>query len=204
MSNPIKHYIKESWLLLVAAIVFGLTLAGFQAAWAEEIAANQKAKFVKKAQILLPKAVNFEKMEFKDPIKIETKKGTVEPDIQRATDSENNLVGYAFICEGPGFADKIEIVVAVDEMFETVAGFGVLKSNETPGFGTKIANDFYQNQYKGIPVGKVTLSKIGDAKKIDSEIIAITGATISSEAVVKIFNSFIPEIKEQLKAKGLI
>ena len=201
MSNPIKHYIEQSWLLLVAALIFGCTLAGFQAAWSEDIAKNQEAKFLNKAQILLPDAANFELI---DTLEITTPKGIVLTEIKRATDENSNHVGWAFICEGAGFADKIKLVVAVDQMFETVAGFGVLFSNETPGFGTKIAEDYYQNQFKGIPAGAVTLSKTGDDKKIDSEIIAITGATISSTAVVDIFNNFLPEIKQQLKAKGTI
>lgn len=201
MANPIKHYIEQSWLLLVAALVFGLTLAGFQAAWSEDIAKNQEAKFLSRARILLPDAANFELI---DTLAVMTSKGVVSTEIKRATDEGGNQVGWAFICQGPGFADKIKIVVAVDQMFESVAGFGVLQSNETPGFGTKITEDFYQNQYKGIPVGPVTLAKTGDAKKIDSEIVAITGATISSNAVVQIFNNFLPEIKKQLQAKGTI
>ena len=199
--NPIKHYIQESWLLLVSALIFGCTLAGFQAAWSEDIANNEQAKFVSKAQILLPDAAKFETI---DTLLIQTSKGMVETDIRRATDENGNHIGWAFICEGPGFADKIKIVVAVDATFETVAGFGVLFSNETPGFGTKIADNFYQNQYKGIPVAPVTLVKTGNDKLIDSEIVAITGATISSNAVTDIFNNFIPEIKNQLQAKGTI
>lgn len=199
--NPVNHYIKQSWLLLVSALIFGCTLAGFEAAWSEDIAKNEQAKFVSKAQILLPDAAGFETI---DTLNIQTPKGIVATEIKRATDENGNHVGWAFICEGAGFADKIKIVVAVDATFETVAGFGVLFSNETPGFGTKIAENYYQDQYKGIPAAPVTLSKSGDDKIIDSEIIAITGATISSTAVVDIFNNFIPEIKKQLREKGTI
>ncbi|MHC4216649.1 MAG: hypothetical protein ACYSWP_25160 [Planctomycetota bacterium] len=38
---------------------------------------------------------------------------------------------------------------------------------------------------------------------IDTEIIAISGATVSSEAVVKTFNMYIEVVKEQLQKKGL-
>jgi hypothetical protein len=34
--------------------------------------------------------------------------------------------------------------------------------------------------------------------------VAISGATVSSEAVVKIFNTYTGEIKKQLQQKGLI
>lgn len=197
----IKFYIQESWLLLAAALIFGLTLAGFNAAWSEEIERNQQAKFIDKAQKLLPEAMTFEIAASFD---IQTPKGVVTTDIRKAKDASGNTIGWAFVCEGPGFADKIKLVVATDAEFKTVAGFDVLASNETPNFGDKIAHDFFNNQYKGIPVGQLTLLKVGDDKKIDSDIIAITGATISSDAVVKMFNNFLPEIQKQLKAKGLI
>ena len=41
-------------------------------------------------------------------------------------------------------------------------------------------------------------------KKIDEQIVAITGATVSSQAVVKMFNRYIDQIKIILKDKGLI
>jgi Na+-translocating ferredoxin:NAD+ oxidoreductase RnfG subunit len=79
-----------------------------------------------------------------------------------------------------------------------------LTSSETPGFGDKIARSFYNDQYKGAPCGLFSLSKSGDDKKIDSEIIAISGATVSSTAVVNVFNTYLQQIKKQLLEKGLI
>ena len=77
----------------------------------------------------------------------------------------------------------------------------MLSSNETPGFGSRIEEDYFGNQFKKAPAEKFELVKTGDDKKIDSEIVAISGATVSSEAVVKIFNAYIEQIKEQLRAK---
>lgn len=201
MVRVIKYYFRQSWLLLVSALVFGCMLAGFETAWSEDIAKNEQEKFVSKAQLLLPGAESFETI---DTIAIHTPKGIINTDIKRATDKNENLIGWAFTCEGSGFADKIKLIVAVDATFETVAGFGVLFSNETPKLGSKIAEPFFLNQFKGIPVDQITLSLTGDDKKIDSEIIAIARATISSGAVVDIFNNFLPEIKNQLQAKGTI
>jgi hypothetical protein len=50
-----------------------------------------------------------------------------------------------------------------------------------------------------IKTGKIEVIKV-----IDSQIAAISGATVSSEAVVKIFNTYTGEIKKQLQQKGLI
>ena len=80
----------------------------------------------------------------------------------------------------------------------------MLSSNETPGFGDQIKLDYYRDQFKDAPATKLELVKTGNAERIDSEIVAITGATISSQAVVDILNNYIGQVKKQLSAKGLI
>ena len=120
----------------------------------------------------------------------------------RFSDS-NECLGWAFNAVGPGFQDKIELVIAVDKDFQNFAGFSVLASNETPGFGDKIKDSFLRDQFAEAPAGSLKLSKTGNPETIDSEIIAITGATVSSEAVVKIFNAYTEQIKRHLQDKKL-
>jgi electron transport complex protein RnfG len=140
-----------------------------------------------------------------EDMEITARKGKIaKTDIKKAVDSEGDCIGWAFICEGSGFADKIKLVLTADASFEKLKGFGVLASNETPGFGDKIKNDYFRNQFIEAPAIQLILSKTGDAQKIDAEIIAISGATVSSEAVVTILNNYIQQVKTQLQEKGLI
>ena len=94
----------------------------------------------------------------------------------------------------------------MDAKFEKILGFGVLSSNETPGFGDKIGRPEHPfvTQFPGTPAGEITLSKVGDYKKIDAEIIAISGATITSDAIVAIFNTYIDQVKTILQEEGLL
>jgi electron transport complex protein RnfG len=92
----------------------------------------------------------------------------------------------------------------VDKDFENFAGYAVLASNETPGFGDRIKLPYYRQQFAGAPAVKLKLAKTGYVEKIDSEIVAISGATVSSEAVIKIINNFVAQVKEQMREKGLI
>ena len=203
--NPILFFLQESWLLMTAAIVFGALLASLNYAWQPKIKQNEIDKFNRLAGGLLTEAKSFETALENVPVDIGKGK-TYNVKVQKAFDAENNPVGWAFVCEGSGFADKIRLVVGVDAAFEKMAGFGVLSSNETPGFGDKITikDGFYQSQYKGAPVTELTLSKIGDPEKIDSEIIAISGATVTSEAVVKTLNMFLLPLKEKMNEAGLL
>lgn len=207
--NPILFFMQESWLLLVSAILFGCLLACLNQAWGEKIKKNESDKFDRLAGALLANAKPpFTTVEKALPVDI----GKGKPynvEIKKGIDADGNLVGWAFVIEGSGFADKIKLVVATDAKFEKLAGFGVLSSYETPGFGDKINikpedGGFYQPQFVGAPVDDLELIKVGDPKKIDTQIVSITGATVTSSAVVDIFNTFLVPIQEALKKQNVL
>jgi len=201
MPKAIKHFIEQSWLLIVASFFFGLLIAATNAAWEPRIEQNKITKIDNLMRGLLPKA---EKFELAAEPQIESAKGKkVKSNVYKAL-ADGRCLGWAFNCEGPGFADKIELIVAVDENFEKFAGYAVLASNETPGFGDRIKLLYYRQQFAGASAGRLELVKTGDAKKINSEIVAISGATVSSEAVIKIINNFVVQVKKQMQEKGLI
>jgi electron transport complex protein RnfG len=201
--NKIKHFFVQSWLLIVASFFFGLLIAVTNAGLSPRIEQNKINKRNRLVGELLPEAKNF--VPLNEPIEVESVRGRKEAvEVYKAMSAAGQCVGWSFNADGSGFQDKIELVVVVDANFEKLAGFNVLSSNETPGFGDQIKGDYYRDQYKGIPAGELKLVTMGDPKKIDSEIVAITGATISSEAVVEIISRFVTQIKEQMQKKGII
>jgi len=153
-------------------------------------------------QSLLPQAAAFEQQ---DTLNIKTTKGdTFESSLFKGLSDANDCIGWAFQCQGPGFQDKIELVVAVDENFDTFRGFSVLFSNETPGFGDKIKLPEWRSQFSGAPAEELQLVKTGQMDSIDSEIVAISGATVSSAAVVKLLNNCVQQVKDKMISKGII
>ncbi len=203
----IKHFIQQSWLLIAASFFFGLLIAVTSAALSPRIEQNKINKRNQLVGTLLLEAKlqakNFIPLESEIEIKsIQGQKESFE--VFRAMSEADKCVGWSFNAIGPGFADKIELVVVVDKNFEKLIGFDVLASAETPGFGNQIKFDFFRNQFKGAPAEELRLVTSGDDKKIDSEIIAISGATISSEAVVEIIGNAIKQIKKQMQEQGII
>ncbi len=199
----IKHFIQQSWLLIVASFFFGLLIAVTNAALSPRIEQNKINKRNRLVGAMLPDAKDFVLLEAE--IEIESIQGKKEKiEVYRAMSEGGECVGWSFNAAGSGFADKIELVVAVDKDFEKLAGFDVLASNETPGFGDQIKYDYYRDQFKGAPAEELKLIATGDPKKIDAEIVAISAATVSSESVVEIINNFLTQIKEQMQKKGLI
>ena len=199
----IKQFIQQSWLLIVASFCFGLLIAVTDAALSPRIEQNKTNKRNRLVGALLPGTKDFIPLETE--ITIESLRGKKEKiEVYQAMSESGKCVGWSFNVAGPGFADKIELVVAVDKDFEKLSGFDVLASNETPGFGDQIKCDYYRDQFKGAPAGQLNLVPSGDPKKIDDEIVAISGATISSEAVVEIISNSITQIKDQMHEKELI
>lgn len=201
--SKIKNFTQQSWLLIVASFCFGLLIAVTNAALSPKIRQNEINKRNRLVSVLLPEARDFILLEPQIEIKsLQGRKEKVE--VYRAMSEAGECAGFSFNAAGPGFADIIKLVIAVDKNFEKIAGFDVLASNETPGFGDQIKYDYYRNQFKGAPAEQLKLVRIGEPEKIDSEIVAISGATVSSEAVVEIINNSITQIKQQLQKKGLL
>lgn len=199
----VKFFITESWLLIVASFFFGLLIAVTNAGLSPRIIQNKINKRNKLVTGLLPDAKNFVSVDSEIIIEsIDGKESNVE--VFKATGETGECVGWSFNASGSGFADKIELVVAVDANFEKIAGFDVLSSNETPGFGDQIKKDDFRNQFKGAPAEALKLISVGEPTEIDAQIVAISGATVSSEAVIEIVSNSVTQIKEQIREKGII
>lgn len=112
-----------------------------------------------------------------------------EPTTFLGVDAGGRRVGYAIPGEGPGFMDTIKILYGFDPTRRAVIGMEVLDSRETPGLGDKIAFDpkFLAN-FETLTVDPEIAPVKRGQKTRENEVDCITGATISSEAVVRILN----------------
>ena len=104
-----------------------------------------------------------------------------------AYDSSGKLLGYAIPGEGPGFQDTISLIYGYDPHDKKIIGLEILESRETPGLGDKITKDpkFHENFDSLSVEPKVVAVKHG-TKTAPNEVDSISGATISSKAVVSI------------------
>jgi electron transport complex protein RnfG len=200
--SKIKYFIQQSWLLIVSSLFFGFLLAIADAAWAPKIEVNKVKKLDNLMAELLPDA---EKFQLVERFQIESpSRKTGQIDLYKGVSASGQNAGWAFNASGFGFGGEIELVVAVDNDFKKIAGFMVLSSSETPGFGDQIKLPWYRGQFTGVPVGQLQLERTGNPEKIDDQIVAITGATISSQAVVNIINNTLLPLKTQMQQKGLL
>ncbi|MCL5281554.1 MAG: FMN-binding protein [Planctomycetes bacterium] len=199
----LKYFLQESWLLLASSFCFGLLIAMTNTALSGRIEQNKAAKLNDLTKALLPGAEIFQPVEAE--IQVERPDGAKEKaKIFEVLSGDKQRLGWSFNAHGTGFAGPVELVLAVDKDFQKIMGMNVLASSETPGFGDQIKSDYYRKQYAGAPAEQLTLAKSGDPTVADAQIVAITGATVSSQAVVEIVNTFLTQIKSQMQEKGLI
>jgi electron transport complex protein RnfG len=104
-------------------------------------------------------------------------------------DEAGTLVGFAIPAEGPGFQDTIKLLYGYNSGLRRVVGMEVLESRETPGLGDKIIKDaeFVAN-FRDLAV-EPEIVAVKKGRTRPNEVDAISGATISSKAVVRIINA---------------
>jgi len=118
--------------------------------------------------------------------------------IYAAYDNNKQLVGIALNAAAQGYQDSVKLLYAFQPNTGCITGFDVLKSTETPGFGTKITSDIgflanFQCLTASVNTEKSTLNHEirtvrHGTKQHPWEIDAISGSTITSNAVGRMLN----------------
>lgn len=111
------------------------------------------------------------------------------PDAVFAGHDGERLVGYAVPAEGPGFQDTIRLLYGLDPRRLRIIGLEILESRETPGLGDKIFKDAqWLACFKDLGVEPQVVG-VKEAPAAPNEVDMISGATVSSKAVISIVNA---------------
>ncbi len=111
--------------------------------------------------------------------------------------------GFAVLHQRTGFQDKILVIFGYDPRTKTVLGMKVLESLETPGLGDKIEAEPFVGEFEGVEAPVVGV-KTGRATGAANEVDMVTGATISSKAVIKIINSALGMKRGDVELRALL
>lgn len=91
------------------------------------------------------------------------------------------LIGYAIFADGDGYSGNIHVLIGINND-EKITGVEVLSQQETPGLGARCVEikprekqPWFLKQFKGKSPSELSLKNIE----------AITGATITTEAIIK-------------------
>ena len=185
MMKDLKSMLKDAMILLAITIVAGLVLGVVYQVTKEPIA-QQEAKAKQKAcQEVFSDAASFEAPEgFSEEaayqVISEQYPNQDINEVVKAVDASGQTLGYVItITTHEGYGGDIRFSVGIRND-GTVNGISILSIAETPGLGMN-AESVLVPQFENVPATMFTYTKSGSTS--ESEIDAISGATITTDAI---------------------
>ncbi len=183
-----KTMLKDALVLFVITVVAGLALGFVYNITKEPIRISEENKANAAYAEVMPGAATFDELEAVDTAQGEfanqwKSNGYDKDDIDKvleAKDASGNLMGYVLmVTSHAGFGGDISFTMGINSE-GTLNGISILSISETPGLGMK-AEEVLKPQYAGKNVTGFSVTKTGASA--DSQIDAISGATITSNAL---------------------
>jgi len=190
--------------LAIAGLVSGIAIIGIYESTLPTITANKARELREAVFKVLPGVSKMQALVYRDGELIAVgEPAKDEPVVYGGYDDQRDFVGYAMPAAGPGFQDTIAILYGYAPDRKLVVGMEVLESRETPGLGDKIYKDAeFVGGFRALSVEPEIVAVKKGTKSQPNEIDAITGATISSKAIVRIINETHTAWAEQLPPSG--
>ena len=113
-------------------------------------------------------------------------------------EEKDQIQGYVLFQEGAGLWGEIIAVIGYEKDLATLTGVDFIKQNETPGLGARIMEAWFRRQFLG-KQGPFSMVPEG-SPAAGNEFDAITGATRTSKAVMKILNTSLEEVSSLVNA----
>ena len=195
-----RGYTYTIIFILVVSAVFTLFLAGIDVLMKPKITAN--ARLEEQKSILNAFNVDDEgtaeeiNLRFNDLVKADEMSEMLFYSHQ---DSSGQTLGYAVPFTGSGLWGTIRGWIAVNPEMNQLQGIVFTEQNETPGLGGRIMEEWFREQFRGLELVQGEQVKYGEggSQKID----AISGATQTSNAILRIINQVKDESLPQMEVK---
>lgn len=174
----------------LAGLLSGLIIVSVFEATLPTITAY-KAKVLREAVFeVLPGTARMQRLVYKEgKLVVKETEEKDEEALFGGYDAQGALLGYAIPSAGPGFQDTIRLIYGYRPAERKVVGMEILESRETPGLGDKIYKDaVFVANFRALTVDPKIVTVKKGTKAATNEVDAITGATISAKAVVRIIN----------------
>lgn len=188
-------FMKDAFTLFLITLVSGVCLGGVYEITKGPIAEAEMAAKIDAYKVVYADAANFKAADDLD----EAVAGSAEAlaacnygkvavdEVVYAVDASEASIGYVVTAtSNDGFGGAITVSVGISQD-GTVQGIEFLTLTETAGLGMNAQNPEYKDQYAGKQVESFSVVKGGASA--DNEIDALSGATITSDAVTNAVNA---------------
>lgn len=196
-----NNIVKNTLILTAITVVSGLLLGVVYGITKEPIAQAQENTKQEAYRTVLSDASEFETVEFDadTAASLLSENGytsDVITEIAEGTDAGGETVGYVISVQSSEAYDgslSLSVGIASDG---TVKGIEMLEISETAGLGMKADEAEFKDQFKDKNVQKFTYTKTGEDG--DDKIDAISGATITTNAVTNAVDSALVYFQNEL------
>ncbi len=197
-----KNMIKDALILFAITLISGLLLGLVYQVTAEPRREQQERKIREACQAVFAQADKFETIDYTvnealaeqlagDGVKIST--------VYQAFDGAGSPMGYVIeTTSGEGYGGNITLYAGITND-GIVNGVSILSISETPGLGMR-AEEVLVPQFTEKQATTFTYTKTGSQS--DSEIDAISGATITTKAVINAVNGAVSAFTQDLQKGG--
>ena len=190
MKNTI---LKDTLALVLITLVAGAALGGVYTITADPIAHQNQLAKDEAYKAVFADADTFEVIIDQEDAQLEAyldencyPAQTINEVVQ-AMDSSGSPLGYAFtVTTSEGYGGDIQFAMGVKDD-QTLNGISILSISETAGLGMKADTDEFKGQFADKNVEAFQYTKNGASA--DNEIDALSGATITTNAVVNGVNA---------------
>ena len=189
-TSTVREILIPCVTLTVICILIGLLLAATNAVTAPRISELQLQTQAESRRMVLPEAADF------SGEKTVSLSGT-DYTYCEGIRSDGSCAGYVFTTSAKGYGGDVVVMsgVSADGI---ITGIQTLELNETAGLGMKAAEEDFLTQYNG-KAGKIGVAKNDPG---ENDIQALTGATITSQAVTDSVNTAL-KLYELVKEGGV-
>ena len=179
-----KNIIKNAIILTLITLVAGSALAFVYSITKEPIEMVEKKATQDAYKAVFSEAEEFNELELVD---YKDKNSAKVSAVSRAVKNDKTL-GFVMTTASKGYGGDIKIAVGID--FDgVITGVSILDaSNETPGLGAKVKEDWFTSQFSGVKSGE-----------IEENVDAISGATFSTNGVKNAVNAALNYFQKNLK-----
>jgi len=191
-----KDIIKPSIILFLVCAVMTGALAYVNGVTEPIIDENSRIAEQESLKTVYNDADNF--LDAKTGEELKTEGIDVSDNIEKlyTAQKDGQSIGYVVSVFSSGYGGKLKILVGIDNDLN-IKGISLVSHNETPGLGANAANPKFTDQF----LGKAPQKEFNVVKRVpndDSEIQAITAATVTSKAVTKGVNEAVALVRSMV------
>lgn len=185
-----KPMLKITLSLAVICAIAAAGLAAVNQMTKKAIAINNQKEVQESLSFLFPQSERFDPVSFTNPSPESSQKGKDFNilELYQAI-QEDSGIGYVFKVETKGYGGEILLLIAISTQDQNMEGIKILEHQETPGLGSEITSSHFQDQFKG--------KSLSDPYEINQDIQALSGATISSKAIIRACRGVIAYLEKE-------